>query len=83
VGTFAGVLESFEVVAADGGLDITTTPRGLAAEVGEEPKTTRYVALGADRFIAAERDQGVFPVLMFVEDRRYLFTSRAHPRVGG
>jgi CubicO group peptidase (beta-lactamase class C family) len=80
-GTFEGPLGIFEVAVADGGLDITVVPKGLAAEVGEKPKTARYVALGDDRFIAAEPDEGVHPVLAFIEGGRYVFTTRAVPRV--
>jgi CubicO group peptidase (beta-lactamase class C family) len=81
-GTFEGPLGRFEVAAADGGLDITVIPMGLPAEVGEKPKTSRYVALGDDRFIAAEPEAGLHPVLVFVEGGRYLYTGRAVPRVG-
>ncbi len=38
-GSFSGPLVTYEVAAADGGLDITTTPKGFAAEAGEQPKT--------------------------------------------
>lgn len=51
------------------------------AEIGEEPRTARYVVLGGDRFIAAGPDDGLHPVLAFVEGGRYLFTTRAAPRV--
>jgi hypothetical protein len=74
---------TYEVAAADGGLDITTIPKGFAADVGERPKTARYVALGVVRFVAAEPDDGVHPVLVFVHDGRYLYNTRAVPRVSG
>jgi CubicO group peptidase (beta-lactamase class C family) len=81
-GRFSGPLVTYEVATADGGLDVTTIPKGLAAEVGEQPKTARYVALGGDRFIAAEPDEGVHPVLAFVHNGRYVYNTRAVPRVG-
>lgn len=81
VGTFAGPVDTYRVAPADGGLDITITPKGFFADL-EQPKTTRYVALGDDRFIAAEPDGGVYPVLAYLADRRYLYNSRAIPRAG-
>jgi hypothetical protein len=81
-GSFSGPLVTYEVAAAaDGGLNITTIPKGLAADVGEQPKTARYVALGGDRFVAAEPDEGVHPVLAFIHNGRYLYNTRAVPRV--
>jgi len=80
-GSFSGPLVTYDVAAADGGLDITTTPKGLAAEAGEQPKTLRYVALGGDLFVAAETDEGVHPVVAFLENGRYLYNTRAVPRV--
>jgi CubicO group peptidase (beta-lactamase class C family) len=82
-GTFAGPLVTYEVAVADGGLNITTIPKGFAADVGERPKTTRYVAFGGDRFVAAEPDDGVHPVLAFIQNGRYLYNTRAVPRVSG
>ncbi|GIM89088.1 serine hydrolase domain-containing protein [Paractinoplanes toevensis] len=82
VGSFEGPLARYEVAAADGGLDITTIPRGLAAEVGEKPKTARCVALGDDCFVAVEKEEGVHLVAKFVEGGRYLYGGgRAIPRV--
>jgi CubicO group peptidase (beta-lactamase class C family) len=83
LGRFSGPLVTYEVAAADGGLDITTIPKGFAADVGEQPKTAQYVALGGDRFVAAEPDDGVHPVLAFVHNGRYLYNTRAVPRVSG
>lgn len=82
-GTFSGPLVTYEVVAVDGGLDITVIPKGFAADLGEKPKTTRYVALGGERFIAAEPQDGVYPMFIFVGDQHYLFDTRATPRVSG
>jgi CubicO group peptidase (beta-lactamase class C family) len=80
VGTFTGPMDTIEVTAAEGGLTVTTTPEGVAVEIGEKPKTALYVSLGDDRFIAAEPDQGAHPIIAFVDDGRYLYNSRAMPR---
>ena len=82
-GRFSGPVVTYEVAVAGGGLDITTIPKGLAADLGEQPKTARYLALGGDRFVAAEPDEGVHPVLAFVHNGRYLYNTRAVPRVQG
>lgn len=82
VGTFAGPLTTYEVAAADGGLDITSTPKGIATELGLRPKTERFLALGDDRFVSAEPDEGAHTVIRFVGDGRYLHNTRAVPRVG-
>jgi CubicO group peptidase (beta-lactamase class C family) len=79
-GTFAGPLTTYEVALADGGLDVTTTPKGIATDLGIRPKTARYLALGQDRFVAAEPDEGAHPVIVFVDQGRYLHNSRALPR---
>jgi len=63
------------------GLDIIATPKGFAVEAGEEPKTVRVLALGDNRYVAAEPDGGVHPVIAFLEDGRYLYTGRAIKRV--
>jgi hypothetical protein len=82
-GSFSGPLVTYEVAVADGGLDITKIPKGFAADVGEQPQTARYVALGGDRFVAAEPDEGVHPLLAFIHNGRYLYNMRAVPRVSG
>lgn len=82
-GVYSGPLVTYEVAVADGGLAITTVPKGLAAEMGERPATARYVALGGDRFIAAEPADGMHPVLAFLDDGRYLYSTRAVRRVDG
>ncbi|GIF20431.1 CubicO group peptidase (beta-lactamase class C family) [Actinoplanes tereljensis] len=82
VGSFEGPLARYDVAAADGGLDITWIPKGLAAEAGEKPKTVRNLAVGGDRFVAVETDEGVHPTAMFLEGGRYLYGGgRAIPRV--
>jgi CubicO group peptidase (beta-lactamase class C family) len=81
-GRFAGPLDTYDVTAVDGGLDVTITPKGFAAELGEAPRTVRYVSLGGDRFVAAEPDLGAHPVMGFLQDGRYLYNGRAVPRAG-
>jgi CubicO group peptidase (beta-lactamase class C family) len=81
VGTFEGPIERCEVKIAEGGLDITVIPKGFAVEAGEQPKTVRVLALGDNRYVAAEPDEGVHPVIAFLEDGRYLYTGRAIKRV--
>jgi hypothetical protein len=84
VGTFAGPLSAFEVSATDGGLDVTRVPQGLAAAAGEQPDTTRYVALGDDSFIAAEPQDGTHPTVYYLRGGRYLVSGlRVLPRVSG
>lgn len=79
-GAFAGPLVRFDVRATDDGLDVARTPQGVAAE-WEEPGTTRFVALGGDRFVAAEPEEGVHPLIAFLQGGRYLFHGRAAARV--
>jgi CubicO group peptidase (beta-lactamase class C family) len=79
-GRFQGPLAAYEVVDGDGGLDITANPLGLAAELGEEPSTFHYVALGNDRFVATRTNDGVYPEVAFLQNGRYLFNGRALPR---
>ncbi|GAB1688703.1 serine hydrolase domain-containing protein [Krasilnikovia sp. M28-CT-15] len=82
-GSFSGPLVTYEVAVAGGGLDITLIPKGFAAEQGEKPTTVRYVPLGGDRFVSAEPVDGVHPVLAFLDNGRYLYNTRAVPRVAG
>jgi CubicO group peptidase (beta-lactamase class C family) len=82
-GRFDGPLETYEVAAADGGLDITTIPKDFLTEAGERPTTTRYVSLGGERFIATEPEDGVHPMLAFIHNGRYLYNARLLPRVSG
>ncbi|GAA2628032.1 serine hydrolase [Paractinoplanes durhamensis] len=82
VGSYEGPVARYDVAAADGGLDITTIPKGLAAELGEKPRTARSVAVGGDRFVAVEPEEGVHSVAMFIEGGRYLYGGvRAIARV--
>jgi CubicO group peptidase (beta-lactamase class C family) len=82
-GRFAGPLATLEVAVADGGLDVTTIPKGFAAEVDDTTETARYVALGGDRFVATEPDEGVHPQIAFLHNGQYLYATRALPRVSG
>jgi CubicO group peptidase (beta-lactamase class C family) len=81
-GTFESPVERFEVTAADGGgLHVTTTPRGVAVDFGDQPSSARFVPLGEDRFVAAEPDGGVHAAIAFLKDGRYLYNGRAIPRI--
>ena len=81
-GRFAGPLIAYEVAVADGGLEVSTVPRGVAVDMGEQPATVRYVALGDDRFVATEPEAGVHPLLVFLDGGRYLYQgARALRRV--
>jgi len=80
-GTFEGPIERYEVKIAEGGLQVTVIPKGFAVEFGEQPKTVRVLAVGDNRYVAAEPDGGVHPVIAFLEEGRYLYTGRAIKRV--
>ncbi len=70
------------MTAADGGgLHVTTTPRGVAVDFGDQPSSARFVPLGEDRFVAAEPDGGVHAAIAFLKDGRYLYNGRAIPRI--
>lgn len=77
-GTYAGTCE---VKASADGLEITDTPHGLAAEFGEGGRTARYVHAGAGFFVGVEPDQGLHPLVGFLQDGRFLYTLRAVPRL--
>jgi CubicO group peptidase (beta-lactamase class C family) len=80
-GRFAGPLVTHDVVAADGGLDVTTAWKAVDARLDEPPTTTRYLAVGDDRFVAADPNAG--PPIIFMRGGRYLYSSRVTPRVSG
>ncbi|MEU4237401.1 serine hydrolase [Actinoplanes sp. NPDC026619] len=80
-GGYEGPVARYQVDTVDGGLEITAIPKGWAAEMGEKPTTARYVALGDDRFVAAEPDEGVYPWVAFLAEGRYLYNGRAIPLV--
>jgi CubicO group peptidase (beta-lactamase class C family) len=77
-GRYQGPLATFVVKPDAGGLEITTVPKGLAAEF-EEPKAVRYVHAGDNRFVGLEKDEGLYPLVAFLRDGRYLYYSRAAP----
>ena len=82
-GRFASPAAEYSVKPADGGLDVTYTPKGASKEFEDEPTTMRYVPLDAARpdvFIGLEKDEGVFPLITFLHDGRYLYNTRAIPR---
>ncbi|BBH68352.1 serine hydrolase [Actinoplanes sp. OR16] len=70
----------YEVRTVAGGLEITDTPQGPAAAYGDGGRTVRYVHAGDDRFVAAEPEAGLHPVIAFLDDRSYLYNLRAIPR---
>nr|WP_221380132.1 serine hydrolase domain-containing protein [Actinoplanes polyasparticus] len=74
-------LGSYEIVPADDGLEVTASPRGLAAAAGESPGTRRYVALAGTTFISTEPSQGCFDTFTILGDGRYLFGGRLARRV--
>jgi hypothetical protein len=78
-GRYVTPLYEYEVAAADGGLAITTTPKGIAAAVGQEPRTDRSVALPGDTYVTAEPEDGFHETVTFVHDGQYLHTMRAAP----
>jgi hypothetical protein len=75
-------MAAYDVVAVDGGLDITFTPKGIAEQLGMSARTDRYLPLAGESFIAVELDEGVHPVVTFVDNGRYLFNGRAARRDG-
>ncbi|MFI6532250.1 serine hydrolase domain-containing protein [Nonomuraea sp. NPDC050547] len=82
-GTYTGPVLSLEVTGADGGLDITEIPGEVVASMGATRKTTRYVHLSDDHFVAAEEDGGMHGTVTFVMRdgvAAYLHNSRAVPR---
>jgi CubicO group peptidase (beta-lactamase class C family) len=81
LGTYAGPLLSYEVEAAPDGLDITLVPGELAASMGEERQTNRFVRLDGDSFISVLPEAGRHTVLTFVQNGQYLHNGRALPRM--
>jgi CubicO group peptidase (beta-lactamase class C family) len=80
-GRYAYPLFTFDVTAADAGLDVNVTAHGVAAKTGAIPVTERFVPLAGDTFITAEPDDGVHSTLTFVAGGRYLHDGRAAQRV--
>ncbi|NUR91234.1 MAG: beta-lactamase family protein [Nonomuraea sp.] len=82
-GSYRGPQLAYEVAGADGGLDITLVPGEFMASMGAERKTSRFVPLEGDTFIAVERDHGMFETVTFIVrdgQAAYLHNGRAVPR---
>ncbi|GLW30542.1 serine hydrolase domain-containing protein [Actinoplanes regularis] len=80
-GTFESPVERYEVTGIDGGLTITTIPRGAAIRFGEQPASARFVPLGGDRFVSVEPAGGAHTVVAFLRNGQYLYNGRAIPRI--
>ncbi|MEV6848560.1 serine hydrolase domain-containing protein [Actinoplanes sp. NPDC051411] len=83
-GRYSSPMADYEVKPADGALEVTYIPKGISREVEDEPITMRYVPLDAPGgvFIGVEKDEGIYPLIRFLRDGRYLYNSRAIPRTG-
>ena len=81
-GRFSSPMAAYEVRPANGALEVTVVPQGIAKEVDNEPTTMRYVPLTPSRdiLIGTEKDEGVHPLIRFLQDGRYLYTTRVIPR---
>jgi hypothetical protein len=88
-GRYSSPMAIFDVKPADGGLEVTYTPEGVSKELDDEPATMRYVPLDAapsegsanDVLIGVEKSEGVYPLITFLHEGRYLYnSSRAIPR---
>jgi hypothetical protein len=79
-GRYSSPEAAYEVTPADGGLAVTYIPQGLSTD---EPTTMRYVPLDAsgDVLIGLAKDEGAYPLIAFLQDGRYLYNSRAIPRI--
>jgi hypothetical protein len=42
--------------------------------------TARYVHAGDNRFVGVEPDEGLHPLIAFLQDGRFLYNMRAVPR---
>jgi CubicO group peptidase (beta-lactamase class C family) len=82
---FAGRYEypmaTYDVVATDEGLEVTETPQGLAAQMGDPPTTQRYVALSGTTFITTEPDNGSHATFTVLDGGQYLYGGRLARRV--
>ena len=74
-------MATYDVVATGEGLEVTTTPQGLAAQMGEPPTTQRYVALSGPTFITTEPEDGSHSTFTFLDGGQYLFGGRLARRV--
>ncbi|MBM2621010.1 beta-lactamase family protein [Actinoplanes sp. LDG1-06] len=80
-GRYEFPLAAYEVSVAPDGLEITAVPRGVVAEMGEQPSTRRFVALSGTTFVAVEPEEGVHETLTFLEGGRYLYGGRIARRI--
>jgi CubicO group peptidase (beta-lactamase class C family) len=80
-GSYSAPSVTYEVKADADGLEITDIPHGLAAQFGEGGTTARYVHAGDNRFVGVEPDEGLHPLIAFLQDGRFLYNERAVPRV--
>ncbi|MCY1138249.1 serine hydrolase [Actinoplanes sp. Pm04-4] len=80
-GRYEFPLGSYEIVATGDGLEVTATPRGLAAEAGESRTTRRYVLLSGTTYISAEPFQDRHDTFTIVGDGQYFYGGRLARRV--
>ncbi|GII96002.1 serine hydrolase domain-containing protein [Sinosporangium siamense] len=80
VGGFESPAMRYDIVGDGGALKVTLTPGELAAKLGMEPSTSRYVHVHDHVFLDVESDR---PVVFTVVDGKatHLFNSRSLPRV--
>ena len=76
-GSYSAPQVSYEVKADADGLEITDIPHDLA----EGSTTARYVHAGDNRFVGVEPDEGLHPLITFLQDGRFLYNERAVLRV--
>jgi len=87
LGTYASsVADQVVRQDADGRIWLDRTPKGILADIGEQPKTVELVGWRGDTLIGREPEQGLYLPHAFVGvdgDGRaaYLHTGRADPRV--
>jgi hypothetical protein len=74
-------MATYDVVANEEGLEVTSTPSELARQLGDSTSTSQYVALTGETFIAVEAQDGYHPALTFLGDGDYLHGGRAPARV--
>ena len=67
--------------AMAGSSEITDIPHGLAAQFGEGGTTASYVHADDNRFVGVEPDEGLHPLIAFLQEERFLYNEGAVPRV--
>ncbi|BCJ69130.1 serine hydrolase domain-containing protein [Polymorphospora rubra] len=80
-GSYSARSFTYEVKADTDGLEITDIPHGLAAQFGDDGTTARYVHAGDNRFVGVEPEEGLHPLIAFLQDGRFLYNERAVPRL--